>query len=542
VETLAALLPALFAAAHLAGLLFFLNHEYPFGAAGLVRAAGYYTLLLAPLALGAHFAIVRWRAVAGARLLPWSLTLVAAIVAVADGAHASHYAFYLPESINAQLIKSGLWTALGAVLLFYTALLHTLHHRPYGPRSRLLVALVVVGSVVAMHERRASYRPASEPPTRSAAIDGEPRPIRSFVLVAIPTATLDALLPLARQGKLPFVAQMLEGGGAARLALPPPPRAAALWASWATGKLPFRHGIVGDVLYSAPLLGPGARLALLPLAPGFARWGLAGGEPEPLAATDRRARVLWEILEQLEQSVARLGWPSWLAEEDALPALRRSGVPIGLAARELEGMGRGGFALRLRDDEARLAAARELAASANAPDALFVRLDGLEGVALETYGGFSAVIFEATRSAASTGAARAYETYLAGLDAALALLWEELPPPRLLALSSPYGVAAPAGLARFAKAVASSDLELRGSLAGAPEGLLLLRGDGIRAGVQIADAASVDLVPTLLYAGGWPLARDLDGRALTELFEPAVLQQRALYFVPTFEGLRRAPR
>ena len=110
------LAPAALAAAHVAGLLFFLNPELEFSAWRLLRATGYYALLLAPPSLAIHFALARWRGGAIARIVPWSLTLVAAVAAIGDGVHASIYAFLLPERINAQLIKSGLWLALAAIL------------------------------------------------------------------------------------------------------------------------------------------------------------------------------------------------------------------------------------------------------------------------------------------------------------------------------------------------------------------------------------------------------------------------------------------
>jgi len=65
-----------------------------------------------------------------------------------------------------------------------------------------------------------------------------------------------------------------------------------------------------------------------------------------------------------------------------------------------------------------------------------------------------------------------------------------------------------------------------------------MQGDGVRSGVHVAGGRVVDVVPTVLYACGYPLARDFDGRVLAEAFEPAVLQRRALSFVPSFEGLR----
>jgi hypothetical protein len=87
------------------------------------------------------------------------------------------------------------------------------------------------------------------------------------------------------------------------------------------------------------------------------------------------------------------------------------------------------------------------------------------------------------------------------------------------------------------RSLSGGELELGGTLGESSAGLLLLFGDDVLPPAQIAEARTVDLAPTLLYAAGAPIARDFDGRVLTELFAPALLQRRALSFVPSFEGL-----
>jgi len=531
-EWLLPLAPAALAALQLSGLIFFLNPERPFSWSLLLRGAAYYFLLFAPLSLGVHFAVARWRGFEVARLVPWSLTFVAALAALGDGVHASFYAFLLSPSINAQLVKSGLWLALAAVLLFYTALLHTLGHNRYGWRSRALIALVTVGSVWAMFERRTSYRaPRRDAPTL--AVAAEVASTR-LVVVSLPSATLDAVLPLARQAKLPFLAEMIDRGAAARLATPTPPRRVALEATWATGKQPYRHLVVDDHTWHSRLFGAEPPLVLLPIAPAFGGWGLAGGRSAPLTPHDLHAVPVWTILERGGLASRVTGFPPWLAAGEAA---RGAAAADDLAppARELAELGQSDAAAALDSDLDRLA---ELRADPAAGGAAFVQLDGFERIAFSTYGGFDASAFEGRRSAATQRAARLYERYLAALDAELARLWSELPVPRLLVVTSPYGIAAPRGAARLLRKVLSGERELRGSLDGAPDGLLLARGEGIRGGIQIADGRSVDVVPTLLYACGFPIARDLDGRVLAEAFEPAVLQRRALSFVPSYDGWR----
>ena len=48
----------------------------------------------------------------------------------------------------------------------------------------------------------------------------------------------------------------------------------------------------------------------------------------------------------------------------------------------------------------------------------------------------------------------------------------------------------------------------------------------------------VDVVPTLLYFLGLPVARDMAGFARTEMFTPAFNEPRTLTFIPTYEGQR----
>ena len=70
--------------------------------------------------------------------------------------------------------------------------------------------------------------------------------------------------------------------------------------------------------------------------------------------------------------------------------------------------------------------------------------------------------------------------------------------------------------------------------------MLLLTGRGIEAGTFLNAAELVDVLPTLLYALGLPIARDLDGRVLTGAFSSGFLARQPLTFVPSYETLDEA--
>jgi len=523
------LVAAVFAGAHLEGLLLFLNPELPLALGAILRGSAVYALLLAPLSLVAHLVAFRWRRVAVRRLLPWSLSLVAALGALGDWVHASYYAFYLPPGINVQLIKTALWLTLGALLFFYTALLHTLHRRRYGMRSQLLLLLVALGTVYALFDRRTSFRPGATTLPRVVGLASEGAPW--LAVVVLPTATLDALLPLAEQGRLPFFADAFARGARGRLSIFPPVRPLALEATLATGKLPYKHGLVGFPVVVAPWQDRDEPLRLLPIAVGFRRWGVPAGRFRAESPEDLRALPIWTVLLRLGRGALAVGFPPPLGPE---PAPVRSAPSRSTAERGLELVGADRLATRLGEDRARLADAAARMASGDR--ALFVRLAGLEEASLETYGGFQATLFEGERSTSARRAAEELIAYYSGLDEALADLWSGLPEPRLLAVTSAYGVRAPGGLQRIGLDLARLPRS-RGSLGGAADGFLLLLGDGVRAGVQLQGGSITDVAPTLLYALALPVPRDADGKVLAAAFEPALLQRRPLSFVPSYDGL-----
>ncbi|MCP4660535.1 MAG: hypothetical protein GY856_34480, partial [bacterium] len=66
-------------------------------------------------------------------------------------------------------------------------------------------------------------------------------------------------------------------------------------------------------------------------------------------------------------------------------------------------------------------------------------------------------------------------------------------------------------------------------------GLLMFLGEGIRGGTTVRPPELVDLVPTLLYGLGFPIARDFDGAVLTATFDTGFLARQPLTFLPSYE-------
>lgn len=514
-------------------------------------------LVLAPFMVG--------RPGRAARALAWGVTAALALAALLDSVHASHYAYFLPPGINDRLLRAALWLTLGALISFYTALLHTLHRRPYGARSRLALWFVALASVYLMVERREAFEPQPER-ARPTEIEASLRP--AMLVVGLDSATLDALLPMAEEGQVPFLASALQQGAYGRLESFEPFRPQALWTTVATGKFPFEHGVLGGRVHAAGFIAPGAELRLLPVGLGFARWGTFGlaSLPEDGAAA-RRRRALWEALPRLGVASGVVSWPaatlessgSWPGAEFVFPdgffggSFDPGGArPSTLAERawvyrvrsgELDARHRERFGPQaprrvleaFAADLWRQGLTRFLLEQGDAR-AVFLRLPGLAEASARAFGGYAAHRFEGRRDVELGDATALLGAYYSQLDTLVAELWSELPGPRLLAVVSASGVAAPSDVERVWLAARGRPPVL-GSFTDAPDGLLLLLGEGIRGGTLITGARLVDAAPTLMYSLGLPVARDLDGRVLTEAFTQEFLATHPLTFVPSYETL-----
>lgn len=561
---LAALLPGALAGTQIAGLLFFLNPHLPFDLGTVLRGVLFYGALLSiPTAL-LLLPFLRRHSVNS--VLPWAIVGVLAAACLIAWVHASYYAFYLPSGINRRLLKAAILLSLAGLVGFYTALLHLLRRRPYGRRSRLLFAILSFASIYVVMERREAFKPAVEPTPRATTLEEESRP--QLCVAGLESATLDAILPLAEQGDLPFFGKMFKEGASARLTSLRPTLRLPLWTTAAVGKYPFQHGVVGESVFEAFFLsgaaeqeGSDLHLNLLPIGLGFEYWGGLGAS-RPIDSHDKRTLALWEILSRLGVPTGLVGWP--------LTAPAPEGTRVGLSERYFErSEGAGNVWPEELSERARLFRTRteeidpglrsRFGAQPPAPvlralagdlwreqlsfflleqeprvDAFFVVLPGLREISRQYFGGFAAVQFEGSQHPDARRGEQLLTAYYQHLDEFLARLWERCSAPSLLAVISVHGVEESHGWRKTLGALRRQP-EVSGYFDDGPDGVLFLLGQGIQPGAKLRTAQIVDLAPTLLYGLGFPIALDSDGSVLTSAFETSFLARKPLTFLPSYE-------
>lgn len=568
----AGFLPGALLGAQIAGLLFFLNPELPFAPGPLLRGLGLYGGLWGVAGSALLLPFVWDRPRRARRTLPWGLTFALAVAAILDWTHASVFTYYLPPGINIRLLKTAFWLSVAAVVGFYTALLHTVHRRPYGFRSRLAFLLLLLFSLYIMVERREAFRPLPAPsPLPSTAESGQRR---SLLVIGLEGATLEALLPMAEQGHLPFFARLLREGAYGRLGAFSPTRGLALWTTVGTGKYPYRHGVLGEKVYRVSHLAPGAHLQILPRGIGFPAWGLLGAE-EGSAAQGGNALQMWEILPLLGVSSGMVGWPGAPRIRPGAPGAPEAGSEMTFALSERffvdspapstvrppELLTRGRlFRVRTNEiDPAVLTAfggeppsvvvealARDLWRESlllflldqhPGVEATLLHLPGLGEVSRSFFGGYAKAQFEGAQHRDYLAAAERLTRYYAHLDSFLAELWTRRGADTLLVVVSAFGTTEPRGWRRVVSELAGGR-PLEGYTEGSPDGVLLLFGPGIAEASLLSEAELVDVLPTVAYGLGLPIARDLDGRILTDAFDRGFLARHPMAFVPSYETLR----
>jgi hypothetical protein len=183
---------------------------------------------------------------------------------------------------------------------------------PVAPRPRRRVvplALVLVAAVAVVVFMRWPGPGGGPPPVLART------PVAGRLLVVgIDGLGETALAAMGRHGMMPVLRDLLAQAAVHPLAGRPAGGPPAVWTTYATGREPSRHGIVGAEWHSlagipAPLESGGALVtalaqavdALLPLGGQLAR-------PRPVSARIRRAPAVWEILGGQGIPVAMSHW------------------------------------------------------------------------------------------------------------------------------------------------------------------------------------------------------------------------------------------
>jgi hypothetical protein len=496
---------------YMAHLLYYLNPQIDITPARLILVTLIYGAVCG-LLFGSILWGLRWlrltlfgRGEAASRPHGFGFVVAAAFFsAFVYWAHLALLRVYLP--IGAIRILSKATTVIAvtaAILLILWIVERTAERRT----SRVLftagVALIFVSSFF-LYQRREGYRSETRTPVVAQIETGQER---TAIVVAIRGLPYDWIVTLRGEGTVPFLSSSIDRGFFARVAPFSTTSPKALWASLNTGKLPSRHGVTGRFSYQTALNRPGEPYLLVPMGVGFKGWGLVPPVRRISASLPAgRSIPFWSAWERVGFHAEIFGWEQDGSGQEP-PEEREANAAAGVLAA----------------DRARIEAAAESSATLIA-----IEIESIE------------------RALAPAGARRnklpprhtaegeAIRAIVAELDTALAALAARHPD-AILALVSPSAPdhpEIPVTLPSMIRAFEESQDP------GADDGVLLLTGQGVAPRANTPEIRVVDLVPTLLFASGLPIGRDMDGRVVTEAFSNTFLRAHPIQLIQTFESER----
>lgn len=513
-----ALLAGTLGAVMVGHLLLFLNPSVPL-APSTVLALGWRLLATVGTLLGAAFylASLTWYLMhrrspgwLSLRLLAWMSTCVVSAGALLMWLNVSAFsASLLPETARRMALAAAALTA-GALVLVLIALVHYSFGRRGSRVGGALFAIAILGVVVLPMVARGPVVPPRPRVTLLAPdIAVRETPGGRAWLVLVDGATLDYISPAAARGRLPNLGRVLDGGASLTLFSIAPSHSVPVLSALATGRYPPGNGVPAATTYHA------GRSVVLELLPRYAfayllpRLGLLRVETRPPGSI--RAPTLWRMLGAAGIPSVIAGWPLAAPGADAVTAVL-AGAPASGDVAALQAADR---RLRVQFDEA---------VDGRSPVLSALRFGALADVDRD-------VLADRDGSTGRTLLDRQYEF----LDAQVGEILARLRDTDLLLVVSGYRLESASPVERLRlRLLDDAGLAAEASRS---DGFLLAYGRLVVPGRRPVGAI-VDVLPTLLYFLGLPVARDLDGFPRTDLFAPSFTNERPVAYIPSYEAPR----
>jgi predicted AlkP superfamily phosphohydrolase/phosphomutase len=513
--------------------------------------------------------------------LPWFTSLSLMTLTLAAGLHGWNL-FNYPHSVPKETVRALAGATAGLTGAALVILAVWVDAFLFPTRRRAVASPLVLLSAASAVVIPLALRPGPIAAPRPVPVATERvHPARRIILMGI-----DGLGPaLVEDGiardNLPILSRLLKRGSHGPLATLRPTEAAPVWTSIVTGRFPRDHHVLSFESYR--LRGAPTVYDLLPkgaLIFGLERLHLA--TREPVTGASRSCRALWNALNAfgIQTGIVRF-WGTYPTEKvqgfmlsSAFDQLwhdrsRAAGClyPPDLLA-EVEGRvvepddvdrAQVGQFIDMSVDlpHDRVPWRRDLVERALAPDLTYQRAGTVLRAAYDPpffatrfYGldvvGHAFMRFARPDSFGDVSPAE-IRRYGHVLDRYLGLLSEwvgeaerSLRPGEILLVVSGYGME-PAPLWRRGLSWLEGAPASGGTHEGAPDGLLMAVGDGIRAGGSLRRASVLDVTPTILYLMGLPVARDMEGRVLTEMIDDEFARAHPVTYVPSYESLAVTP-
>lgn len=448
-------------------------------------------------------------------------------------ANQTYFSSYFDARMNVilktQAVVLALLVPLG-FLAFYAA------HRS-GRKASYFTAyfLALVLGMTFLFAERWGY-PAPHAPSRVTRLEAR-KVDRKVFLLDLEGLSIDVIIPLVLDGKLPNFSWLIDGGGWGRLENFSPNEPWVLKNSLETGKFPAKHRQISPFCYR--IMNSGDTLEVVPRFILFRQLTRIGALQIIPQQSVSRTKGLWQILEQNGISVLKRNTPAGLTSAAPDPKAEKQFSVLfpemGSANGPLAAIVRRAF---LGDWEYENSALEEK--DRVQPQVFHLALDGLSTVETFFYkysfpGDFGNVDQE---SIARYGTV--IEKYYHFYDQLLGKYLTGLKEDEILVVYSSHGIEPLPLWKRFVEWILGNP-EVSAYHEFAPDGAVFFYGKTIARGRSLEAFRLVDIAPTLFYALSLPVGKDMDGIVRSPVFLREFIAENPIFSISSYDEVEIRP-
>jgi hypothetical protein len=449
---------------------------------------------------------------------PFLIALMYFAAAVLSFANADIHRSLLSATARRVVIQDAVAWLFGTVL----ALLVGAIIRRRVPTRRWRVTFAVM--MLLVPAARLVIRPTTGAAPLAVPVEAVGTPIRPLVVVGVEGLDIPALLTYAGGGHAPVLTGVMTDSAWGSVTPYRPFLRQSYWTTLATGTNPGSHGVKAHWGWRLPWLD--GTLRLLPWTPQGSRLILPWWLGRRVTPPESTVPALWQRLRVSGVATEVIGWPGfWRSEVDrpthtAAPVVADEGLWSALeAALEAFPDARDEVWRSIGQDRAALRSA--LDGLQSGVEVLWIRLGALAT---------TRELLEPLKPR-HTGEREVVELVMEMVDSQLGELLAVAPPDALVVFVSPYGLAPPSSYERLRRVIGIGDT-WRTSGDRCWDGVLMIHGRGAAPGRRFQDRVLADMVPTLLYLVGLPLAQYMEGEVVIDAIDPTFLETRPLVVDP----------
>jgi hypothetical protein len=468
-------------------------------------------------------------------VLSTSLLVLAALIIMRENT-AYFAAFFVPgvqAGLKAQMMALFLLAVTGLVVHFLY------HHRRTRPAPMAVYFSLLAAVLVFALWQRDNF-PAPRRPQRTA-VQTAPIVDKRVTLIRLDGLTLDFVLPLAAEGKLPNFSILIERGSWGRLESFTPNDPFVLRHTINTGKYPGKHRMISDSRTSLPGL-PG-RLEVVPRFIFFRQYTRLGLVRLSVNDAPPQVKDLWRIAGDFGLPVLAFDVPP----PDTLriaPDLRLEKM-FGAAFKDFQFEAPGPldrlYEAFIRDASFEDAAFR--AKTEGQPQVFSLVLDGLSDVESLFYKYSVPEAFGEIKQDEIQKYGPVIRHYLQYYDQLIGKYMAALKDDEMLVVYSPFGIEPLPFWKRLVEWLLGN-AAVSATHEQAPDGAVFFFGKSVVRGRNLSPIKLVDILPSVLYSLRLPVGKDMDGIVRGTVFSREFTDENPILTTTSYEDMevrRREP-